>query len=567
MRNITKKHTRGLPVSSQIRDNYVLELNKGYVISAFERANGIENGVSNTNPYNARLTDNVYTDGVEKQLSSMKRKTYTPEAFIKPSYTSGKEALYDIRNVPLNDQYRIGNYLPETLKDRNRNKVFSSQAWSKNFDMMRTQGQTASDVYNSMLLTTETNIPNGAKMYDLPAVDERLRISQETYQRPFKDENNRIQDMMRLRNSSDKIRREQLQRISDVNMRNENIMQLGRYNLTANKWSELNEGDIREQISIDKPIKENFTINSTRKKSNKATKTTQYRMERLNMDDREHLVNQDTQESSYIANYYHDTPNMKKDIYNRTNHMYVIKNGDILEIYPDDITNNTAPIIVTKDHITNKPIRTLATVDKTNLYIVQKRDPNDIYDNDGASWNNDYFAIKIPFEQLNPIWRKRINDKLTSDRKSEGVLDFSFDELTDLVEFAEYNQDKGIRINTHELQENTRVRDWAKEIDDNFYSDHMFVMPDMIKENREYIRQKAAITRRGRIQKEDNYVTDESNYVIDTNINNSQLQKQFVNADSKAKRRNGVNDANEVRRRNIIKNRKLPFANGHYFEE
>lgn len=526
----TFNSSKGNPVSEQTRDNYLLELNKGYAKSAYENSILYGSGVTNTNPYNSRLTDYVDSEMVERNLSNMKRKTYTPPRAMRAKYKMNKEALYDIRCRPLNEQEIIGNYLPETLREKRFNKVFSSQQWAKDIDMMRAYGynvppcgadnserftantengftvmdnaaggKTMDEIYNSMLITTDTNIPH---KLEIPIPDERLRMSEETYMRQFKNENNKIQDAIRLRNSPEKIERERRQRAADVNLKNEHILQLGRYDTTPTKFQDLNEIDEPELKIIDKQIREEFSTGASRKrpKNNEENPQRAKITGRDTIEDRDYLYEQKSE-------YYNDTPQLKKELYDKNRHIYMIKKGEILEVYPNDITNNAAKVFISADSISKRPIRTLASVDQTALYIIQKRDANDTFDQDGITWNDDFYVLKIPLEQLNEIWRKRVNNKLTTERKNEGVLSLNYEELSELAQFVEHNEDQGFRINLHQLHENNRGRNWYREILDDFESDRVFVMPEVLSVEREDKRQrlKRQLKNRGRPEVEDNY--------------------------------------------------------------
>ena len=493
---------RGPPVSIQERDKFILDTNIGYAKSAFMQSQNYLSGPTSEKPYNTRLTDKVEIESVERNLSDMKRKTFTPANLLKTSKPDGKIALYDIRKNSLNEQDYIGNYLPNTLNDRNREKIYSSNTWSKNLDMMRAPGQTMSDIYNSSLLTTETNIP---KALDIPSADERIRISTETYRRQIADENTQIQNNIRLRNSPEKIERERRQKMADVGLKNESIFQLGRYDNTATKFKYINECDIPHETILSESTREKFTAQSDRHNINM-----KYHDKSISDINKKNFI--DENEINKIKykdsdDYYKDTPGVKRKIYNQGNFIQLVKNGQLYEIYPDDTTTHYAPFIMTSDSITKKPIKTFATADNKNLYILQKRDSEDIYTLDGHKYDNDLIEITVPWHEINPIFREKLLKYYGNlrDNSNEKLLSMEYDDLCKLVNYFSHNEDKTERVRYNSLYNTKRDFNWNELLQNNYKDSLFFVHPNVIKEDRDIIRQKL-FKERHRLEKTDNYI-------------------------------------------------------------
>ena len=510
---------RGPPVSNQTRDKFVLDSNIGYAKSSFIQSQTYMSGPTSQKPYNTRLTDRVELEGVNKNLASMKRKEFIPAKAIKSANPSGKEALYDIRNRPFNEQPTLGNYLPETLKDRNREKIWSSNTWSKNLDMMRSPGQNMSDVYNAQLLTTDTNIPNAL---GLPPVDDRLRVSQESYQRPFKSEGDKVLDGVRLRNSPAKIERERRQREADVRLKREAVAQLGRYDLTANKFSEINECDVRREVIVDAPIREEFGAGSMRhRQEEKHRANTISGANQKKKLDEEYIHRM---ELSPNSDYYKDSPGVRKKMYNRGDFVQLVKKGEVYDVFPDDPTSHTAPILVEADAISKKPIRTFATADNKALYLMQKRDADDVYTMDGHKYDKDMIMLEIPYHDMNPIFRKRVQDAMGGTRRNnDGLLDLSYEDLVNLSQYIQHNEDQTVRLKNHKLFNVVRDYEWNNDLNNGFKDKAFFVHPDVIREDREILRQKLRNKDRGRQIANDNYVVNDSgnmklDYTHDTDV-------------------------------------------------
>ena len=512
---------RGQPVSTQNRDKFLLDSNIGYAKSAYQLSQTYLSGPTSEKPYNTRLTDRVEVEPINKQLSTMQRKTYTPAKAVRSREPTAKDALYDIRNVPLNEQTYLGNYLPETLKDRNRVKIYSSNAWAKNLDMMREPGQSMSDVYNSQLLTTTTNIPKSLQM----SVDERLRASEQIYERPFKDENNRIQDAVRLRNNPDKIERERRQRESDVHMKNESIMQLGRYDQTAMRFTGMDLPEYRTETIIDEPIREEFGHQSER---NRAENKQQKQVRFVGNNTESFLGDDEVSEMKFNPKpyYYDDSPGVKKKMYNRGDFVQLVKQGEIYDIFPDDPTSHKAPLLITPDTVTKKPIRTFATADNKNLYLIQKRDANDIYTLDGNPYRDDFVLLEIPQHDLNPVFREKINKHLGGKRRNNNeLLNLEYDDLVQLSYYMDDNENRTVRLKkSHNLLNTVRDFDWNGDLENGYANDVYFMHPDLVKTNIEKRRQKIHTDRQRREDRQnDNYVYDvgetyKYNYTHDNDV-------------------------------------------------
>ena len=511
---------RGPPVSTQARDKFILDSNIGFAKSMQMQSKAYGNSQFPPKITTMRMNDRVEQEGVEKNLSTMRRKTYTPAKAIKTSNPSGKEAIYDIRgSQSINDQTRLGNYLPETLKDRNREKIFSSNTWSKNLDMMRSAGQTMSDVYNSQLLTTDTNIP---KAICVPSADERLRISEEVYQRPYRTDGDKVLDNVRLRNSAAKTERERRQREADVHLKGESIMQLGRYDLTASKFAELNEGDVRKEVIVDDAVREEFCPFSERNRTDQKHHRNGLYNANMKREVDDELANR--MKLYEKCDYYNDSPGARKKMYNRGEFIQLVKKGEVYDVFPDDPTSHKAPILVEADAMTKKPIRTFATADNKALYVLQKRDADDVYTMDGHKYDKDMIMLEIPYHQMDPAFRRRVNDSLGGNRRNnDGLLDLSYDDLVQLSDYVQHHEDHTVRLKNNKLYNVVRDYEWNNGLDDNFKDKIFFVHPEVIHEDRELLRKKLRQHERGRQEASDNYVVNDAGNANRSYINANEI--------------------------------------------
>ncbi len=543
---------RGLPVSTQSRDNLLLEANKGFVKSSQALREAYTGGTFAAKTTNMRMNDRVEHEGVEKNLSTMRRKTYTPAKAIKTSTPSGKEAMFDIRtNGSLNDQTRLGNYLPERLKDVGRNKIYSANAWSENLDMMRSPGQSMEDVYNSMLLTTNTNIPKAN--IGIPSPDDRLRKSQETFQRPYRTDGDKVLANVRMRNSPEKIERERRQREADVLLKNEAALQLGRYDLTASKFGELGTCNNSPKVRVDKAIVEEFGASSERNRTEqKQHKNTIYNANAKLVVDDDYANQIKLYDRPY---YYKDSPGTAKPMYNKGDFVQLVKKGEIYEVFPDDPTSHTAPILVEPDRITKKPIRTFATADNKALYILQKRDADDIYETDKHKYGNDLIMLEVPYHELEQGFRNRINNSLGGNRRNNNnLLDLTYDDWVQLSQYVQANDDHTIRLKNNKLYNVVRDYEWDNNFNDNFKDKIFFLHPELVQQDRDTLRKKLRLHERGRQEaKEDNYIVNDSGNANRDYINAGEVHPIDIKK---------VKDKPAER----TKTRNAPFSRGWSFE-
>lgn len=515
---------RGPPVSTQSRDNFQLDIAKGFAKSKETLSHAFNGGDTYAvRTTNLSMRDKVEMDGVMNNLATMKRKTFTPAKAIKTSTPSPKEGLYDIRTGnSINDQTRLGNYLPETLKDRNRNKIYSANTWSKNLDMMRSPGQSMDECYNAMLLTTDTNIPKAN--VGIPSADERLRISQESFQRPYRTDGDKVLANVRMRNSCEKQERERRQREADVYLKGENILQLGRYDLTANKFGELCANGKQQKVSVDKAIVEEFGCASERNRTDQKYRHTDVYNANAKLVTDDELANRI--KFYERCDYYRDSPGVRKKMYDKGEFIQLVKKGEIYDVFPDDPTSHTAPILVEADRITKKPVRTFATADKKNLYVIQKRDADDVYTLDGHKYDKDMIMLEIPYQHLEQGFRNRVNNSLGGNRRNNGnLLDLSYDDWVQLSDYVQHNEDHTVRLKNNQLYNVIRDYDWNDNFNNNFKDKIFFVHPEVIKEEREVLRRKLRLHDRGRQEaKEDNYMIDEAGNANRDYVNANEIQ-------------------------------------------
>ena len=593
---------RGLPISNQTGNLLNLKINQYQSCANYAQSVGYMEGVTNEKPYNIRFTEPVNIEMMDKSIANTRRKQWATKNQGKSYDTNNNIALYDLRNsTSLNEQEKIGNYLPNQLHEYARNKIHTPNTWATDIHMMnmygedvsadkrhndcnscqtnRITGYNLSDCdscigsmknrdYDSQLMASDTNVP--IPMIGNPSPDERLRQSQQSYQREFRDENGKITEAQRLRNSSDIRDRNRRQLESDMLMKRTGALKQPR-------WSELNQPyhnvNERKRITlIDDKTQENFTPSAERRQDFKENLTkdgqlhideqqlevkkydynqgknerTQYetinksQIQQLNnIDDQTNFLNKlgDTilesigakknkqkiiqnprVENDMYTNYQkcedpfaaYNNPGVQKQLYNKGNHLFMIKNGEVLDAFPEDNLIFQAPLMVTMDEVTKKPIRTFATANNKYLYIIQKRDQDDIFYRDGDTWNDDYLMVEIPINELTPTYRRRIEQHFNdSERKTGKIIEFTADELQQLADYVDENVNEQLRIKQKTIYDHIRGHQYDQEIALNFDSRNVFLSPELVNANRETLRrEKQQVHQRKRQERDLSYIDE-----------------------------------------------------------
>lgn len=571
--------TQTIPISRQSEDLYMLQMAPVYAENTYYKNTGVGSGSTNIKPQNARLNENVDQVKVNKNVSMMNRNPWLTQNQNTRQNTYADIALYDTRNMSLNDQYHIGNTLPDRLTDLKNNKISTPNAWMKDYAVVKnnlekdnynlckgyndepTLNCENSGSYNPNLPTSEYNIPS---QLDILSPDERLRESQQTSQRPFMTENGQFYEMMKLRNNPEIVERNKRQVKADLAFKKEGELRQPRWNeckqeyrrnekqkeyfvdsnngeyheSQMNKYNDRNISqfkddnikDIEERIKIinnnakyngaDDRLEINNKIYSNVKNHQKHDdidkksaidiignaitefftphKQKEYKVEQ-NISSR----NPTNGENNVKLGIDTDFCAIKKPIYNKGNHIYMMKNGDMLEVYPDETASRLAPLFINVDPISKREIRTFATKNNEYLYIIQKRDSNDISEVDGNSWENDYVAVQIPFNELSPEFRKKIEINNTNNNDRNGkILNLNYEDYIKMTQWVQDNPDAWYRLKQQTVYEHLRGNQYDKEIGINFEPREVILTPEVVTESRDRIRTKQQMFSHNRINKE-----------------------------------------------------------------
>lgn len=195
---------------------------------------------------------------------------------------------------------------------------------------------------------------------------------------------------------------------------------------------------------------------------------------------------------------------IQKEAFNKSDHILVMKDGNIKSIYTNPNDENVCPVLITMD-VNNRPIKTIVTKNNKTIYILQKRDPLYIDPVDGTKYDQDYIGIEIPLDHLDNNLRKHIEanvNKHNNNRSPSKIVELEYDDFVQLSNMVERNMDKTKRIKVDSLKRYFQNNDFDNNII-NGYEPTMFTTPNVITESLKNERMKTGYD--NRIQKDISY--------------------------------------------------------------
>ena len=190
----------------------------------------------------------------------------------------------------------------------------------------------------------------------------------------------------------------------------------------------------------------------------------------------------------------------RRDIYDRRDHMLVIKNGNMIESYPDEMHEYTAVTFVDKDPTTQHGFnRHMVVMDNGKLLLVQKRAEDAIFD--GSQVDNDLIVIELPLEAVDYKVRDKIR-KLNLGNKRDKVLELTYDEFVMFRDYIVKHPELHERLKIEQLHYRVRGNTYDEDIVTNFEGKKTFtsdaVYNDIARHAREHLIQHI----KGRVDKE-----------------------------------------------------------------
>jgi hypothetical protein len=142
--------------------------------------------------------------------------------------------------------------------------------------------------------------------------------------------------------------------------------------------------------------------------------------------------------------------------------IYIMRNGEIQEVFPEEQNNVLTSYIITKDPTDNKLNRTFVVKNLDTIKIIQKRAGpiNTDYESD------EYSMVTVPIHALTDEFRQKIR-KNNLDNPRE-ILKLDYDDLYELDNIVSMNPDKQCRIRGHDISQLIRGELYDTEWDNEF---------------------------------------------------------------------------------------------------
>lgn len=193
------------------------------------------------------------------------------------------------------------------------------------------------------------------------------------------------------------------------------------------------------------------------------------------------------------------TSAIQRDPYDKRNHMLIVKNGDLLDAYPDEDLNYTAVSFIDKDPLTQSGFnRHIVMLDGGKLTIIQKRAEDAIFD--GNKLDQDVIVVELPIEAIDHKVRERIH-KLNMGSQRDRVLELTYDDFVLFTNYLIKHQNLAKRVKLEQLHYRVRGNTYDEDIISNFEGRKTFtsdaVYNDLAKNAREHL----INHRRGRVDK------------------------------------------------------------------
>lgn len=224
-------------------------------------------------------------------------------------------------------------------------------------------------------------------------------------------------------------------------------------------------------------------------------------------------------------------------------HILLARNGNVQYVYSDPNSEYKAPILLTNNYVNFKPIKTFVTGNKEFIYIIQKRDKDDINFVDGEKWNDDFLVVELPIKNLPADLRKTVTVNKSTYARDGRVLDLNYNDLYKLAKYVEENPNDGIRIKHHAVYNHLRGNRYDEEIACGYEPKKVLTTPLVINQSREFLRGKINDTRQ-RLEKEqiynvnDNYIPNNWNSNVQRNPEiETKTTKQYQNPMNKRNNR------------------------------
>lgn len=212
----------------------------------------------------------------------------------------------------------------------------------------------------------------------------------------------------------------------------------------------------------------------------------------------EYKVSQSSESDNTVVDG-HFIDNSRRDPYDKRNHMLIVKNGDLLDAYPDEDLNYTAVSFIDQDPLVQNGFnRHIIMLDGGKLTILQKRAEDAIFKD--SKLDKDVIVVELPIEAIDYKVRERIH-KMNMGSQRDKVLELTYDDFLLFTNYLIKHPELHERLKIEQLHYRVRGNTYDEEIINNFEGRKTFTSEAVYNNLAANAREHLINHRRGRVEK------------------------------------------------------------------
>ena len=190
----------------------------------------------------------------------------------------------------------------------------------------------------------------------------------------------------------------------------------------------------------------------------------------------------------------------------KPDHVLVIHDGKTNMTYPDNELNETATSAITQDPYRDAIVRNMCLLKDNKFILLQKYAEDSIFTGDYRKVGEDIITLELPVNSLSKKFREKLQKYNTSTDRDK-VLNMTYDEFTEIIDWAEKHPEMKKRLNRDQLHLRVRVDDYDMGLINNFGTNAAVEGQKLFVDNKVYsgladsYRKKLEQKQRGRIDK------------------------------------------------------------------
>lgn len=195
------------------------------------------------------------------------------------------------------------------------------------------------------------------------------------------------------------------------------------------------------------------------------------------------------------------TSGIDERFYFKPDHMLVVKDGNLVETYPDEDFSYTAVCSVTSDPLQTGLVRSIAVIDDGKFIFAQKRAEDSIFDGDHLPVGDDLIVVELPVSALDHKFRERIK-KYNVATKRDKVIELTYEDFIQFSDWVVKHPEVQKRLKKEQLHQRVRTNKYDSDIISNFEGKKMFVDEKVYSGLADNMRQRMMQHQKGRVDKD-----------------------------------------------------------------